>query len=135
MKAMTDEPKYPLSDFMDSTRPAQRQSKLLGYREDIRIARANKYTLAQICQWLKKNGVEVSIKGLSKFIKTQERRELAKKSVAASVTRETPPASNTGKSHATPKLGARRGLHEPTAAEFIKTDNNSVLDILNGNNP
>ena len=56
---------------MKVNQPAGRRSKLIGYRNDILLARHNGYTLCQICKWLEFNGVSITIKGLSKFIVAQ----------------------------------------------------------------
>lgn len=72
MPFMTSERKYPLEEFFRSTIPAGKGSKLIDFWAEIESARAKKYTLAQICEWLAHNDISVTIQGLSKFIKTQE---------------------------------------------------------------
>jgi len=81
MRFMTSERKYPLDDFFRSTTPAGKGSKLIDFWTEIQTARAKKYTLSQICEWLARNDVPVTIQGLSKFIRTQEARRNAAREV------------------------------------------------------
>lgn len=81
MPFMTSERKYPLDEFFRSTTPAGKGSKLIDFWTEIETARAKKYTLAQICEWLARNDVLVTIQGLSKFIKTQEAKRYAEEEV------------------------------------------------------
>jgi hypothetical protein len=81
MPFMTSERKYPLDEFFRSTTPAGKGSKLIDFWTEIEAARAKKYTLAQICEWLARNDVSVTIQGLSKFIKTQEAKRCAEEEV------------------------------------------------------
>ncbi|MGR0113227.1 hypothetical protein [Ralstonia pseudosolanacearum] len=74
---MASERKYPLDEFFRSTVPAGTGSKLIDFWPDIEAARAKKYTLSQICEWLARNDISVTIQGLSKFIRTQEARRQA----------------------------------------------------------
>ncbi|WP_247391734.1 hypothetical protein [Ralstonia pseudosolanacearum] len=67
--------KYPLEEFFRSTKPAGIGSKLIDFWEEIKTARSKKYSLAQICEWLERNDVSVTVQGLSKFIKIEEAKE------------------------------------------------------------
>lgn len=78
---MTSERKYPLDEFFRSTTPAGKGSKLIDFWTEIEAARVKKYTLAQICEWLARNDVSVTIQGLSKFIKTQEAKRYAEEEI------------------------------------------------------
>lgn len=73
--SMTNKRKFSLDEFMKSTEPAGRESRLLEFWDEIKLARRKKYSLSQICQWLEKNDHFVTVQGLSKFIKTQEEKE------------------------------------------------------------
>lgn len=80
---MASERKYPLDEFFRSTAPAGKGSKLIDFWSEIEAARAKKYTLLQICEWLARNDVFVTIQGLSKFIKNQEAKRRAKEEAAS----------------------------------------------------
>jgi len=70
---------------MKANQPAGRRSKLIGYRDDILLARLNGYTLSQICKWLESNGVSITIKGLSKFIVAQAAKKKSVQPITLSI--------------------------------------------------
>jgi DNA-binding transcriptional MerR regulator len=128
---MSRERMLPLDDFIRSTEPAYKESRLLPFWEEIRIARARKYTLAQIRQWLNQNGIDISIQGLSRFIIVQTARDNGLHPAEAieawrpEVSRPKPTSENISAPAA-----QRRDRREQTAAQFIRDDANSVLNIL-----
>jgi hypothetical protein len=130
-RLMSRERMLPLDDFIRSTEPAYKESRLLPFWEEIRTARARKYTLAQIRQWLNQNGVDISIQGLSRFIIVQTARDSglqqaeAIEACGAEASRPKPPSEKISA-----PAGKRKDRREQTAAQFIRDDANSVLNIL-----
>lgn len=130
-RLMSRERMLPLDDFIRSTEPDYKESRLLPFWEEIRTARARKYTLAQIRQWLNQNGIDISIQGLSRFIIVQTAREQNLKPAEAIEPRRLQ-SSGTSPTSAdiTAPAGKRKDHREQTAAKFIRDDANSVLNIL-----
>lgn len=65
------------NEFLRNVTPAVKRSRLVPYWEDIAKLRASNCTLDQVCGFLRKNGVHISIAGLSKYIRSRE--EIKKK--------------------------------------------------------
>jgi hypothetical protein len=124
-RLMSRERLLPLDDFLRSTEPAYKESRLLPFWEEIRTARSRKYTLAQIRQWLAHNGVDITIQGLSRFIIVQTTRDGHRYSSDAEGPKPTP---NNSASPVNPNK--RKDQREQTAAQFIREDTNSVLNII-----
>jgi hypothetical protein len=141
---MAQEHKVPWNDFRQSHTPAAQRSKLLGYWDAIKAARAEGFTYQQICDWLKLNDVEMTYTGLAKFVKVQtEREERRGKRATPPIQDETdishhqtgsklpatsigPPPISGPKASPTEKKAQR----DRTAALFIRDDKNSVLENL-----
>jgi hypothetical protein len=130
---MTNETPYPLTAFMEATTPGGRESKLLPYLEEINLARSRKYTLKQIQAWLQRNGVDISIKGISKFIKTQERRNAPRAHDHHDAPSRIVNGADLDRARAVKGDGFKKDSHARIAAEFIRDDRNSVLNAMKGN--
>ena len=121
----------PLDDFIKATAPAYKESRLLPYWEEIRMARSRRYTLAQIREWLSQNGIDISIQGISRFIIVQTARDRGPGSVGSTETLQTESAkSNSVVGVVAGSMGKRKDQREQTAARFIREDSNTVLNIL-----
>lgn len=141
---MAHERKVPLSDFIQSTAPAGKKSKLLDYWDEIQAARAQGYTYAQICAWLAQNGVVITIQGIAKFIKTQTQKEEERRGRAGSRKQDDKDISrpHTGSKLPATAIGSnslsgpkvspteKRARRDRTAALFIRDDKNSVLENI-----
>ncbi|WP_124678920.1 hypothetical protein [Burkholderia cenocepacia] len=55
-------------EFEKTTEPAGRKSKLAPFLIDIRALRDNGYSLQQVLEYLKANGVEISLRGLTAYL-------------------------------------------------------------------
>lgn len=121
----------PLDDFISATAPAYKESRLLPYWEEIRVARSRRYTLAQIREWLSQNGIDISIQGISRFIIVQTARDRGPNSVGSNKTLQVERSNShpVGGGAAIP-MGKRKDEREETAARFIREDSNTVLNIL-----
>lgn len=64
-------------EFLKQVRPAARQSKLAPHLADIRKLRSSGCTLEQVCEFLEKNGVTVSVAGLSAYLRRQDGKQVA----------------------------------------------------------
>lgn len=60
------------NEFLENVKPARPRSRLAPFWTDITTLRARGCTLAQVKVFLAKNGVEVSIAAISKYIKKME---------------------------------------------------------------
>ena len=60
------------SEFLKKITPAAKRSRLAPFWEDIKKLRQSGCTLEQVCEFLAANGVQMSIAGLSKYIKRRE---------------------------------------------------------------
>ena len=63
------------NEFLSKVTPAVKQSKLAPYWADITRLRNGNCTLGQVCDFLGENGVEISIAGLSQYIRRRQRSE------------------------------------------------------------
>lgn len=63
------------NEFLKNVTPAVKRSRLVPYWDDIAKLRASNCTLSQVCGYLRENGVQISIAGLSKYIKRREGNE------------------------------------------------------------
>ncbi len=130
-RLMSHERILPLDDFIRSTEPAYKESRLLPFWEEICTARARKYTLAQIREWLSQNGVDISIQGLSRFIIVQTARDSGRQPTEAiEACRAEAPRPKPSSENISAPAGKRKDRREQTAAQFIRDDTNSVLNIL-----
>ena len=59
-------------EFLKSVTPARQRSRLAPHWGDIVKLRAHGYSLVQICQFLAANQVQISVAGLSQYIRRQE---------------------------------------------------------------
>lgn len=57
------------TEFLRNVTPAAKRSRLAPYWNEVVKLRDNDCTLVQVCCFLQKNGVQISIAGLSKYIK------------------------------------------------------------------
>ena len=60
------------NEFLRNVTPAVKRSRLVPYWDDIAKLRASNCSLGQVCGYLRENGVQISIAGLSKYIKKRE---------------------------------------------------------------
>lgn len=127
-----------IDDFKKTFEPASKRSKLDAYRKEIFDLKDQGYTNKQICDYIKANGITVSVEAVRKFIKSRE------------IVSNTP-QKNTGGEH---KISAEI----PVKKEFVTEENesnkfspidtkaererasekyfakrNSVLDVINKN--
>ena len=63
------------NEFLKNVTPAVKRSRLVPYWDDIAKLRASNCTLSQVCGYLRENGVQISIAGLSKYMKRREGNE------------------------------------------------------------
>lgn len=66
-------------EFLKKIKPAAKRSLLAPWWKEIRELREKSCTLDQVCKFLSLNGVEITIAGLSKYIKRREMREFEEK--------------------------------------------------------
>lgn len=59
-------------EFLSRVTPGKQQSRLTPFLADITMLRQHGCTLEQVCEFLAANKVQISIAGLSKFIKRRE---------------------------------------------------------------
>lgn len=62
-------------EFLKKITPAGKRSRLAPFWNDISKLRQSGCTLGQVCQFLAANQVQMSIGGLSKYIKLRDQRE------------------------------------------------------------
>lgn len=74
-----------LLKFMKRVKPAAPRSQLAAHWESIKSLREHGYTLEQVCEYLAAKGVQITVAGLSNYI----RRRKDKASEEAPVTQET----------------------------------------------
>ena len=59
-------------EFLSKVTPGKQHSRLAPFLADITLLRQHGCTLEQVCEFLATNDVQISIAGLSKFIKRRE---------------------------------------------------------------
>ncbi|RYE66675.1 MAG: hypothetical protein EOO81_11260 [Oxalobacteraceae bacterium] len=59
-------------EFLSKVTPGKQHSRLTPFLADITLLRQHGCTLEQVCEFLATNNVQISIAGLSKFIKRRE---------------------------------------------------------------
>ena len=82
------------NEFLKKVTPAVKRSRLAPFWEDIKKLRMSGCTLEQVCEFLSINGVQMSIAGLSKYIKRREEKASSATTPQPSNTQEEP-AKNT----------------------------------------
>ena len=106
------------NEFLRNVTPAVKRSRLVPYWDDIAKLRASNCSLGQVCGYLRENGVQISIAGLSKYIKKHEDSE-KKESISKN-------NIHTGKK-----------THVRSNAELTKKQSSfadaSILDVLSDN--
>lgn len=60
------------NEFLKKVKPAAQRSRVAPFWNDITKLRGSGCTLEQVCEFLAANGVQISIAGLSKYIKRRE---------------------------------------------------------------
>lgn len=112
-------------DYLKAVPPASRRSKLAPWLADIRKLRANGYTLEQVREFLSQNGVEISIAGVSAYVKRMEaRQEKEVTKPAAPAAGKQPPQAGEGSAGAEV---APAGAIDAPAAEAGKTRTETIL--------
>ena len=81
------------NEFLKKVTPAVKRSRLAPFWEDIKKLRMSGCTLEQVCEFLSINGVQMSIAGLSKYIKRREEKASSATTTPANTQEE--PAKNT----------------------------------------
>lgn len=81
------------NEFLKKVTPAAQRSRLAPFWNDITQLRDSNCTLEQVCEFLAANGVQISIAGLSKYIKRREEKGEKAERVHAASSNETPAAS------------------------------------------
>lgn len=61
-------------EFLSKVTPGKQHSRLTPFLADITLLRQHGCTLEQVCEFLATNNVQISVAGLSKFIKRREER-------------------------------------------------------------
>lgn len=59
-------------EFLSKVTPGKQHSRLTPFLADITMLRQHGCTLEQVCEFLATNNVQISVAGLSKFIKRRE---------------------------------------------------------------
>ena len=59
-------------EFLSKVTPGKQHSRLTPFLADITLLRQHGCTLEQVCEFLATNNVQISVAGLSKFIKRRE---------------------------------------------------------------
>jgi hypothetical protein len=62
-------------EFLKQVTPAAQRSRLAPYGNDIAKLRDKGCSLEQVCQFLAANGVQITIAGLSKYLRKQTEKE------------------------------------------------------------
>lgn len=96
------------NEFLKKVTPAAQRSRLAPFWNDITKLRGSGCTLEQVCEFLAANGVQISIAGLSKYIKRREEKGEGEQ-VAEQVARPERPKPVASQKPVTPK-------EEPVAA-------------------
>lgn len=131
-------------EFLKQVRPAARQSKIAPHLADIRKLRGSGCTLEQVCEFLEKNGVKVSVAGLSAYLRRQDGKQAASSGLHNPQTQKTEakPASvevANGDKVSTQEIAGEEDLgglsekarRERRATTFIKeTPSNTILGKL-----
>lgn len=112
-------------EFLSKVTPAVKQSKLAPFWADITRLRNGNCTLGQVCDFLDENGVEISIAGLSQYIKRRQRSEGAGGTPETAIGTETRPASPPGSESSTEKTGS-------TTTLGVGLDSRNPLRVLSG---
>ncbi|WP_155688202.1 hypothetical protein [Burkholderia stagnalis] len=110
-------------EFEKAHDPAGRKSKLAPYLIDIRALRDNGYSLQQVLAYLKSNGVEISLRGLTAYLARHKDDEPAvsksrpvKTKVVESATKHTP---SPHKNDETTGDTAQSESHDPAAINQV----------------
>lgn len=102
------------NEFLKKVKPAAQRSKVAPFWNDITKLRESGCTLEQVCEFLAANGVQISIAGLSKYIKRREEKGETER-VHAPVSSEKPERVHAPKTVETP------GQEVPAAPATVGT--------------
>jgi len=90
------------NEFLKKVTPAAQRSRLAPFWNDITQLRDSNCTLEQVCEFLAANGVQISIAGLSKYIKRREEKGEKAERVHAPATSQKPQRVHAASSNETP---------------------------------
>ena len=86
-------------EFLSRVTPRKQHSRLDPFLADITLLRQRGCTLEQVCEFLAVNNVQISIAGLSKFIKRREEEPGAPHREAGATTSPATPATQAEPAH------------------------------------
>lgn len=104
-----------VNDFLKNVTPASPRSRLTPFWSDIVKLRKNDCSLNQVRTFLKANGVEISIAGLSKYIKKREEKE------------------NFDNNETRSKAGQNQQGGAPAASPVLPVNSPAPPDLMGGN--
>lgn len=114
-----------VNEFLRNVTPAATRSRLAPYWDDITKLRDSDCTLGQVCAFLKGNGVNISVVGLSTYIKRRKEKE-AKGGTPATASRAEIDSINRPKAEPSTKTGAVR------TAPLVGPTSSNPLNALSG---
>ena len=130
------------NEFLKKVTPAGQRSRLAPFWNDITKLRQSGCTLEQVCEFLAANGVQMSIAGLSKYIKRREEKgeqatpkpafghDQAARPAAPSHDEEPPATPDAAGAETSPLTTRQRG--EALADQYMKpASTNPALKRLN----
>ncbi|ARU33023.1 hypothetical protein CAP31_14680 (plasmid) [Sulfuriferula sp. AH1] len=123
------------NEFLKKVTPAGQRSRLVPFWNDITKLRQSGCTLEQVCEFLAANGVQMSIAGLSKYIKRREEKgEKADQTPAFGHDQKPLPASPIQGAAEAPQDSepevsglSKQAQRERRAQEFIRPENTNPL--------
>ena len=113
-----------VNEFLRKVTPAAKGSRLVPYWSDVVKLRDSNCTLGQVCGFLRENGVQISIAGLSKYIKRREENE-KKGGIPKTASRET-------KTHVRPNFESATKEAGLDAAPILDVTSTNPLKALSG---
>lgn len=146
------------NEFLKKVTPAAQRSRLAPFWNDITKLRENGCTLEQVCEFLAANGVQISIAGLSKYIKRRDEKGEKAERVHATDSQQKAQRVHAAPSSSTPAAAPQltpkgdaptepepepeedltgksqveidKARRERKAQRFIKDDSNSLMKFL-----
>ncbi len=112
-------------EFLKRVTPAAKHSRLAPYWSQIKELRLRNCTLSQVCEFLKENGVVITIAGLSKYITRREQKEAGA---------DLPNQKISTRTEHTDSPDAKRGEQSATETQTtVNRPTNNPLIVLGGN--
>ncbi|WP_175771818.1 hypothetical protein [Burkholderia ambifaria] len=106
-------------EFEKTTEPAGRKSKLAPFLIDIRALRDNGYSLQQVLEYLKANGIEISLRGLTAYLARHKNDEPTTSSARGRIRTTTETTTGQGQSERNSNEAAHSESHDPAAINQV----------------